>query len=414
MTTVQPPILDYRSATGRLRGPALIASQTWALTIDAYRQVQSRKLFWITLILSTLVAASFATVGINANGLKVLWFDEFGGEVFNSNLISPAAFYKLIFLNFGVGIWLAWAAIILALVSTAGMIPELISDGSIDLYLSKPLGRVRLLLTKYVLGLTFVALQTVCFCVAAFLVIGIRGGVWEPGLFWAVPLVTLLYSFLFSIAALVGLLTGSTVAAILVTLLVWMLVIFSVDAADQGILGAVQLQEVRRDSAQQSVDFNQQLMKRYESLTPEQRAANTGFQTAQAGLEKAEAELAAAESSLSSWEKAHWWVMAIKAPLPKTSETMAVLQRRLIDSAELESWRDEVSNMQSENAAESARRRNRDEEEARRRAEQESLAAQSTENRYLNRSAWWSIGTSLGFEAALLAIACWVFTRRDF
>ncbi len=414
MTTAPEPILDYRTAPPRLHGPALVLSQSWALTIDAYRQIQSRKLFWITLILSTLVAASFSLVGINPNGLKVLWFDEFAGEVFNSNLISPAAFYKLVFLNFGISIWLAWAAIILALVSTAGMIPELISDGSIDLYLSKPLGRVRLLLTKYILGLMFVALQTVCFCLAAFLVIGIRGGEWLPGLFWAVPLVTLLYSYLFAIAVIIGLLTGSTVAAILVTLLMWMLVIFAVDAADQGILSAVQLQEVRRDSAQRSVEFNQALMARFGSMSPEQRDQNTGYKTAEAGLDASRSEFAAAEASLESWRRAHWWVLAVKAPLPKTAETMAVLQRKLIDSAELNAWRDELTQVQSDQAAERAAARDRDIEEARRRAEQSSTAAEQTESSYVNRSAWWSIGTSVAFEVVLLAIACWIFTRRDF
>jgi ABC-type transport system involved in multi-copper enzyme maturation permease subunit len=407
------PALEYQRPVP-LHGLALVASQTWALTIDSFRQLQSRKLFWITLLLSTLVAASFATVGVNERGLKILWFDEIGGEIFNSTIISPAAFYKLIFLNLGIGIWLAWAAIILALVSTAGMIPELISDGSIDLYLSKPLGRVRLLLTKYFLGLMFVALQTVCFTLAAFLVIGIRGGVWETGLFWTVPLVTLLYSFLFSIAALVGLTTGSTVAAILVTLLVWLLVIFSVDAADQGILNQLKGLEVRRENAQRSVELNERLMQRFASLPEEQKSQSAGYQTAQAGLEKARTEISSADSSLGKWRTAHWWVMAIKAPLPKTSETMAVLQRKLIASAELDAFRDEMTRMQADQAAERARSRNRDEQEARQRVEQSTQAAEEFESSYVSRSAWWSLGTSVAFEAVLLAIACWIFVRRDF
>ena len=421
MSTIAANI-DYASPPPRLRGLGLVVSQTWALAVDSFRQLQSRKLFWITLILSTLVAASFGAVGVNANGLKILWFDEFAGEIFSTNIISAAAFYKLIFLNLGIGIWLAWAAIILALVSTAGMIPELVSDGSIDLYLSKPLGRIRLLLTKYVLGLMFVALQTICFTLAAFLVIGFRGGVWELGLFWTVPLVTLLYSFLFCIAVVIGLTTGSTVAAILVTLLIWMLVIFSVDATDQGILNQVKSLEVRRDAAAAAIQFNQRLLQRYESLTEEQQAANTGYQTAKAGLDQATSDLASREASLAKWRQVHRWVLIIKAPLPKTSETMAVLQRKLIDSAELDAWRDEITRIQADQAGNQARSRARGdeeaaakrEEEARRRAEQSMEAGEQMESSYVNRSAWWSIGTSLGFETIMLAIACWIFIRRDF
>ena len=51
---------------------------------------------------------------------------------------------------------------------------------------------------------------------------------------------------------------------------------------------------------------------------------------------------------------------------------------------------------------------------ARRRAEQSMQAGEQMESSYVNRSAWWSIGTSLGFEAIMLAIACWIFIRRDF
>ena len=245
----------------RRRGVALLWQQTVALTLDAYRQLQARKLFWITLVLSTLVAASFAFITINAGGLKILWFRTLEIPGFNTTVLSPAAFYKLAFTTLGIHVWLAWAAVILALISTAGMIPELISDGSIDLYLSKPIGRTRLILTKYVLGLLFVALQTFCFCVAAFFVIGFRGGTWLPSLFWAVPILSLFYSFIYSIAAVVGLLTGSTVAAILVTLLVWLLV-FAVDQVDAGLLQAESVQELTVERYDGSIEFNQKALDR--------------------------------------------------------------------------------------------------------------------------------------------------------
>ncbi|NRA58263.1 MAG: hypothetical protein HRU13_09155, partial [Phycisphaerales bacterium] len=43
--------------------------QTLALMIDAYRELCAKKLFWITMILSTIVVAAFAMVGINETGL---------------------------------------------------------------------------------------------------------------------------------------------------------------------------------------------------------------------------------------------------------------------------------------------------------------------------------------------------------
>src|SRR5207237_9963707 len=54
-----------------------------------------------------------------------------------------------------------------------------------------------------------------------FLVLGLRGGAWEPALFLAVPLVVLMFSYLFAVCVLLGVLTRSTVAALLLTLLFW-------------------------------------------------------------------------------------------------------------------------------------------------------------------------------------------------
>ena len=31
-----------------------------------------------------------------------------------------------------------------------------------------------------------------------------------------------------------------------------------------------------------------------------------------------------------------------------------------------------------------------------------------------SRSVWWVVGTSLGFEAVVLALAAWIFSRRDY
>ena len=61
------------------------------------------------------------------------------------------------------------------MISTASLFPDFLAGGAVDLYLSKPISRLRLFLFKYSCGLLFVALQIGCFCLASFLVIGLRG-----------------------------------------------------------------------------------------------------------------------------------------------------------------------------------------------------------------------------------------------
>ena len=198
-------------------------TQTWAIFLEAYRSLNSKKLFWLVLILSALVVVAFACIGINEKGLK-LAFWQIDNQMFNSKQMPPDQFYKTVFVHVGIGIWLAWLATILAIISTAGIFPDLLTSGSIDLFVSKPISRLRLFITEYAAGLLFVALQVTIFSTACFLVIGLRGGAWEPGLFLAVPIMVCFFSYLFSVSTLLGVVTRSTVAALLLTLLFWFFV----------------------------------------------------------------------------------------------------------------------------------------------------------------------------------------------
>ena len=174
--------------------------QTIAIFADAYRSLNSQKLFWLSLAISGAVVAAFACVGINQQGVKLLFW-QFDSPWLNAKIMPPAVFYKQLFVNGAIRYWLSWLAAILALVSTAGIFPGLIGSGTIDLFVSKPIGRLRLFFTEYLAGLLFVTLQVTIFSVASLLVIGLRGGVWEPGLLVAVPLVVCFFSYLFAVCA---------------------------------------------------------------------------------------------------------------------------------------------------------------------------------------------------------------------
>jgi ABC-type transport system involved in multi-copper enzyme maturation permease subunit len=228
------------SVTATAAGPrassgfSLIGRQSLAMLLDAYRELSARKLFWLSMMLSGIVVIAFAVIGINENGVTLLGY-EVGLPFSNTKRIAPATFYKLVFQSLGVQIWLTWAATILALVSTAGMIPEFIASGAIETTLSKPISRLRLFLTKYLTSLLFVALQVTVFTFCSFMVIGFRGGSWEFGLFLAIPIVLTVFSYLYCICALLGLITRSAIAALLLTVLVWFS-IFIVDAAEKNLL----------------------------------------------------------------------------------------------------------------------------------------------------------------------------------
>src|SRR5205814_3639124 len=148
----------------------------------------------------------------------------FASHDWQSPYIPAESQYKYFFNYIIVDGWLTWGMLILAMVSTAGIFPDFLSGGAIDLFISKPISRLRLFLTKYLCGMLFVLLQVTIFAIVAFIVVGVRGTMWEPRLFLAIPIVLCMFSYLYAISILFGVLTRSTVAALLMTILTWALI----------------------------------------------------------------------------------------------------------------------------------------------------------------------------------------------
>ena len=86
--------------------------------------------------------------------------------------------------------------------------------GSIDVVLSKPMTRWQVFLGKYAGSMVFVFVQACIFVLLTFVVIGIRWGCWIPGYLLTIPLVLLLFSYLYCVSVWVAVYFRSTVAAV--------------------------------------------------------------------------------------------------------------------------------------------------------------------------------------------------------
>jgi ABC-type transport system involved in multi-copper enzyme maturation permease subunit len=352
--------------------------QTSALLIDSYRELNAKKLFWITLILSCVVALAFLTLGIDDVGVKIFGVRTPLG--LNTTVMPRPLFYRVLFFQFGVNLWLTWAATVLALISTSGIFPDLLSTGSIDLYLSKPISRLRLFLTKYFAGLLFVALQLVAFILCSLAVMKIRGGEWYPQIFWAIPIVLLFYSYLHCVSVFLGVLTRSTIAAVLMTILLWM-VPLSVHAIEVSFL---------KDQIKDKIVVDR--------LT--RKIEHPGF--FERNKSQLESERAAAVSKLDNatwWETRFHWLMT---PLPKTSETVQLLLRTLVSAVELKGSdydstpQDEPQPLFFGYTTDDAR------------------AQADAEKELRARPVSWVVGTSVMFEAVVILCGAWIFCRRDY
>lgn len=388
-------------------------TQTIALFVDAYRELNHRRLFWITLALSGLVVLAFAAIGNDEKGLTVFhWSIPF--PFVSTAIIPKADFYKFVFASLGVGFWLTWISTIIALISTASIFPDFVDRGSIDLMLSKPIGRTRLFLTKFVTGLLFAGLQVTVFTLTSIVIIGFRGGEWEPWLLMAIPLVVLFYSYLFAVQAVIGLLTRSVIASVIGVMLFWIL-LFLVQSGDSVTLAWKVTQEIvveRREARFENlmdrtdeVEANRlelalQVEAGDESLAEELAEATREAQIRADRLIAARVELEDEQGSLEIARNVNGWLHAANTVLPKTGETIGLLRRILVDKAGLVLPDDseEDDNIRQFGAMVGER-------------EFRSRLEEASESSY---SYGWILGTSLGFEALLLGFGAWRFSRRDF
>lgn len=429
--------------------------QTWAILLDAYRELNSKKLFWISLSISLVVVVALALPTQTERGFSIFGARLETGpfQLLGSKAISASAFYKFIYSWFGINLWLGWGATILALITTASMIPDLVSSGSIELTLAKPIRRLRLFLTKYAAGLVFVGLQAGVFALGTIMVIGIRSGVWDVRPLLIIPIMVLFFSFLHCMSVLTGLLTRSTLMSLLVVLIMW-LTIWALASVETVFLGQVTgtEREISRITEQQKTFSNARdvIDGKIKAATPSQplapspaesaadaspdsssslsdstrpppgrRSANQGTRRVLRAGERMQEMLSAAtdtdlnslnarredvnaqimsldnelviqKDALAASQRWHWWLYMTYSIFPKTGETKDLFQRWVIDKSDWDGFLKMLDEFSDGNG---------------RQDPQEALN---------QRPLWWVIGTSLGFEAVILGIACWIFCRRDF
>ena len=195
-----------------------------ALIVDSLRDALDRKIFWVLVVITLIIVAAMVSVGFESDRVSLffgMWeakshhYNPFSG-LGRSHIVGLVIYMLL-------DVFLGTIGVLLMIIATAGMFPRLIESGAIDALLSKPMSRPRLFLYKYLASMVFVLLQASLFVVLTFLVMGLRWGVWVPAYLLSIPLLVLLFSYVYCVSVLVAVKTRSTVAAILLSLGAWVL-----------------------------------------------------------------------------------------------------------------------------------------------------------------------------------------------
>ena len=370
----------------------MILNQTKALLIDMRRDLAASYLFWISLGISALAAVVVLIPGIDAEGIHVFGFKL--PIPMTTAFVPKAEFHLRWFLWIGIDKWIGWVACILALISTASIFPRLQSQGVIDMMLARPIGRGRLFLTQYLLGLGFVAVQATVFTLVCFVGLGLRAGVWIPGILVCIPLTVILFSYIHALSALVGTLTRSTLLAVIATVLLWA-VSGSIQVGDSALEGwQEKVQAKLSDHEALAAKVHGASAEDIASLkaSPQKAGVHLDRQSRQALDEVTSGKPDALDQLVDTDRKTlsamRPWVAGIRVVYtlcPKTQETVDLAGRWLVPSSHSADRGDNPY----------------DDDEMGHPPE-------------VAHSAGFVLGTSLAFEALLVGLALWVFKRRDF
>ena len=126
------------------------------------------------------------------------------------------------FIQFTIAEFVAgFIGIMVAVIVTAGFIPNMLQKGTIDVLLARPVHRSTLLIYKYLGGCTYVLLNAGYLIGGCWLALSLRTGHWNP--YFPLTILTLGFFFavIYSVSVLMAVLTRSFAASCFVTLGLW-------------------------------------------------------------------------------------------------------------------------------------------------------------------------------------------------
>jgi ABC-type transport system involved in multi-copper enzyme maturation permease subunit len=185
---------------------------------DVMREAAAR---W-TLIAYFLLSTIFIIIFASAINLDIVNGALAGASLFGREVNMPQdrqiSIERLV-LGFesGFSAVLYFLCTFLAIFATAHLVPRMQEKGTVDLYLSRPVSRVKLLLSRYVAGLILAGSNVLYLIGAIWLIVMWKTHVVHPRFFLAGAVILFVIATLLAVAFVVGVITSSTAVSIMTT-----------------------------------------------------------------------------------------------------------------------------------------------------------------------------------------------------
>ncbi len=182
---------------------------------DVMREAAAR---W-TLIAYFLLSTIFIIIFAFAVNLDIVQGTLSGAKLFGKQVEMHGSSISIeqLVLGFESGFsgFLYFLCTFLAIFATAHLVPRMQEKGTIDLYLSRPVGRVKLLLSRYVAGLILAGSNILYLIGSMWLIVIWKTHVVHPRFLMAGVIIFFMVATLLAFAFLVGVVTSSTAVSIM-------------------------------------------------------------------------------------------------------------------------------------------------------------------------------------------------------
>jgi len=191
----------------------------WIIIKYTFREALAKKIMITFLILSALTVVgfglAFSLMG-DAAGIAGINVSNQTTAQSASETISAG----VRFLEYGFVATLFVIGLFLSIFSTAGLVPDLLKKGNIDLFLSKPISKFELLSGKFLGGLAIVFVNIVFLVGSIWLMVGLKFSFWETSFLLSIFSITFVFATLYALMTLLAVLTKSPVLPTIISFLI--------------------------------------------------------------------------------------------------------------------------------------------------------------------------------------------------
>src|SRR5258708_36788672 len=183
---------------------------------DVMREAAAR---W-TLVAYFLLSTIFILIFASAINLDVVNGALAGAKLFGKQVeVSGSMSIEKLVMGFESGFSgvLYVLCTFLAIFATAHLVPRMQEKGTVDLYLSRPVSRIKLLLSRYVAGLVLAGLNVIYLMGSIWAIVMWKTHVVHPRFFLAGAVILFVIATELAFAFVIGVITSSTAVSIMVT-----------------------------------------------------------------------------------------------------------------------------------------------------------------------------------------------------